>query len=301
MKTVHTIGDVAQFLPTIADDPTNVAQLTEGQVAQAFKYDSLGKTFVLRLSPTKDNFLVDEFAALNFGVQIPIPVINKIGIFDDNTYFCISDFVDSKTLKSLNSAELESLLPVIRKQLADIFLTNIAFEGYGCPDVATGIAPQGSWGAALQALMARPQNHFEESATKIGVDMEVASAFVAQYKKYSPFASEEKSLLHGDPGFDNFLVKNGKVAAVIDWAQLAYGDWMSDFARISFWRDGGYGEALEFADEFGLDNANIFERQKLYWATNALLAIEFADIANNESLKDWLRKNLNSKLEVSHE
>jgi aminoglycoside phosphotransferase (APT) family kinase protein len=92
------------------------------------------------------------------------------------------------------------------------------------------------------------------------------------------------------------LVNRGKVTAVIDWAQMGYGDWMSDFARLDFWHPERHGNAMIFALRYGLDNDRIAQRKALYWATNALWTVEFADKTNNAGVSAWLKENLHKKL-----
>ncbi len=94
------------------------------------------------------------------------------------------------------------------------------------------------------------------------------------------------------------LVENGKVTAVIDWAQIGYGDWMSDFSRLDFWAPGSYGDMRQFAATFGLEADNLAERKALYWSTNALWTIEFAHKANSKNVSKWLHDNILQKLVV---
>ena len=42
-------------------------------------------------------------------------------------------------------------------------------------------------------------------------------------------------LLHGDYGFDNVLVDQGKISGVLDWANAKYGDFLYDVAWLDFW------------------------------------------------------------------
>ena len=71
---------------------------------------------------------------------------------------------------------------------------------------------------------------------------------------------------------------------------------MCDFARLDFWQEGVYGDAMTFATKYGLEYDNLNARKALYWATNALWAIEFADSAKSENAVEWLHENINSKL-----
>ena len=44
---------------------------------------------------------------------------------------------------------------------------------------------------------------------------------------------DERYLVHADYGFGNVLVQDGKITAVLDWANAAYGDFMYDVAWLT--------------------------------------------------------------------
>lgn len=296
MKTSLSLSDIEAGLFSLGKQPEGLAQLDEGQVAQAFKFMSGGSSYVLRISQTERDFLADKFISKNFSNSLPVPHVYEIGAFTVNTFYCISEYKLGNTVKSINDSELARNLPEIQDTLAAIFLTDITeYSGYGGPNFETGNAPFVSWRNAISSLLEKNSQDLRKNAVNIDLDPVIVDKFLKQYEKYLPYASEQRYLLHGDPGFDNMIIKDGKIVAVIDWAQFGYGDWMSDFARISFWRDGGYGEPDEFAKKFDLSNKHLEQRQKLYWAINALLAIEFADKAKNESVKKWLHENAISR------
>ena len=57
---------------------------------------------------------------------------------------------------------------------------------------------------------------------------------------------EDRRLIHGDLGFSNILIKDGKVSGVLDWGVSKYGDFVYDFAWLDFWaRKTNYPEILK--------------------------------------------------------
>ncbi|MEI6481690.1 MAG: phosphotransferase, partial [Candidatus Saccharibacteria bacterium] len=114
--------------------------------------------------------------------------------------------------------------------------------------------------------------------------------------KNLPFASETRRLLHGDLGFDNLIVNDGKVTAVIDWAQMGYGDWMRDYAKFDFWWPDRYTKPQAFADGYDLDAEHLEERIALYWAVTALGTISFADRFKSERVTEWLHDHATEKV-----
>jgi hypothetical protein len=77
---------------------------------------------------------------------------------------------------------------------------------------------------------------------------------------------------------------------------VGYGDWVSDYARLDFWWPKRYGDIKVFAERYQLDSDNLEHRVALYWATNALWTIEFADKASSDSITEWLKEHISEKL-----
>lgn len=148
----------------------------------------------------------------------------------------------------------------------------------------------------MQDIESKDAEHFKVSARNIGLETNIVDTFYGQFRKNLPYASETRRLLHGDPAFDNMLVNGSSVTALIDWAQMEYGDWVCDFSRLDFWWPGRYGDMRSFAEESRLETDGLEERKALYWAVNALWTIEFADTAKSQETSAWLREHLPAKI-----
>lgn len=298
MKTQFSLPDVARFVEnTEQAKPDSLHPLVEGHISQAFSFETDQGKYVVRLSEADDDFKADKFAFEHFGKILPIPAVREVGAFNGEAFYCVTDFVEGKTSNTLSDEELARALPNIQQSLATMFDADISFStGYGEVDTSSGNAHGTSWREQVAAVERQGIDSFKANAAHIGLLADLVEAFFEQYRANLPFASETRRLLHGDPAFDNMLVRNDEVVAVIDWAQLGYGDWMSDFARLDFWWPGRYGEKNEFAKTYGLEADHLDERQALYWATNALWTIKFADEAKSESTVQWLHEYLQNKL-----
>jgi hygromycin-B 4-O-kinase len=298
MKTQFNMQKVTQFLEDVEQaEPQTIHPLIEGHISQAFSFEAAQNKYVLRLSETDADFKADQFAFDHFGQGLPVPKVSEIGKFSSSAYYCVTNFVDGKGSNTLSSDEVARTLPSIWQALGSTFTTDISFsQGYGDLDIMSGNGSSDSWHEHILKLEREGVDSFKRNATSVGLNPELIDKFFEQYRANLPFASETRRLLHGDPAFDNMLIDEDKVVAVIDWAQLGYGDWMSDFARLDFWWPGRYGDKEEFAKSFGLEDDHINERQALYWATNALWTIEFADKAKSESVTQWLHEHIESKL-----
>lgn len=300
MKTTHSQDGVEALLKNIEyAKPNSLMSLTEGHTSQAFAFEAEdGKKFVLRIAESQVAFAADKYAADVFGQVLLVPPVIDIGTFDDNSFYCITEMVDGKTSNTISDAELAEALPAIWQSLAGIYTYDISTtHGYGPVDPATGNARFSTWHARLEeGIESGGVQSFRQHATNIGLDTELVDKFYDQFRSHLTFASETRRLLHGDPAFDNMLVDGEKVTAIIDWEQMEYGDWVSDCSRLDFWWPGRYGNIRSFADEYGLDADNLNERVALYWATNALWTIEFADKAKSKETSDWLIEYLPKRL-----
>lgn len=300
MKTTYSKDYVLVYLKHHNNlEVVNVENLDEGHISQAFKLTTQdGKMFVLRISSNEGDYAADRYAASVFSTQLLVPAVIDVGRFDDDAFYCISEFARGTTTDKLTPSEFDSSLHDIHKVLANIYKFDISStSGYGHIDTSTGNASYGTWlSAVMSGLEQSRMSKFKVHAENIGLNPKIIDKLYDQYTRNSKYVSEVRCLLHGDPANDNMLVENGCVTAVIDWAQAGYGDWVSDFSRLDFWYPSKYGDICEFAKKYKLDDENIAQRVALYMATNALWTIEWADKAKNKHISQWLRENVESKL-----
>jgi len=59
-----------------------------------------------------------------------------------------------------------------------------------------------------------------------------------EIERLVPFLPEDRSLVHGDFGYDNVLTADGRVTAVLDWGEGQYGDPLYDIAWLDFHSQG---------------------------------------------------------------
>lgn len=300
MKTTYSLEDVQQFLETTEHaKPESIEQLSEGHIAQALTFETVdGNKQVLRISAKDEDFLADQYAYQHFRDSVPIPRILDIGKFGDGAFFCISNFVEGTTTNKFSPDEMEATLDGQNDTFACIFNADISYSsGYGHIDVKTGNAAHKSWKEFLiNDIDEMDAEGLRKRAKNIGLEPALVDKFLAQYQKNLPFASETRRLLHGDLGFDNMLMKDNKVVAVIDWGQFAYGDWMHDYAKFDFWWPDRYTSPQTFADKYDLDAEHIAERIALYWAVTTLGTINFADKFKSERVTEWLLEHAAEKL-----
>lgn len=300
MKTTHTPDEVRNFLETTEHaKPGSIEQLSEGHISQAIAFESVdGDKQVLRISAKDEDFLADQYASQKFGGAVPIPRVIEIGTFGDSSHYCISEFVEGTTTNKLSADEMRASLDIQNDVFAKIFQVDVSStSGYGHVDIATGNAAHDSWKSALSSEVEEMGlEALRENAKNIGLDPALVDRFMEQFQANLDHASEVRRLLHGDLGFDNLIVDGKNVNAVIDWAQMAYGDWMHDYAKFDFWWPDRYTDPKTFTDEYDLDAQHLPERMALYWATTALGTIRFADRFKSKRIAEWLHEHVAKKL-----
>jgi hygromycin-B 4-O-kinase len=220
MKTTHTPQAIHDFLLTKQHaQPDSIHDLAEGHVAQASSFiNGQGDKLVLRIAPRDDDFLHDKYAFEAFGTQLPIPRVREIGRFDDTSYFCISDFVEGIPSDKLKQAEINAMQPEILCSYAALFNVDVSSTtGYGSLDINTGNGKFATWRERLEdELNGLSSDKFRTQAKNINLDVSLVDKLMAQAKENLQFAPETRGLIHGDLGFDNMLVQDGKVVAFID-------------------------------------------------------------------------------------
>lgn len=298
MKTTFSLHEVSDFLERkLQAQPNTLRALVEGYSSQTYMFENGQDSYALRIGEADAAFTSDLFAHEHFGHVLPIPKVIEIGKFNGSAFYCISEYIEGKTSNTLPDAEMIRALHSIHDNLAKTFTADISFaSGYGSLNPLSGNASNTSWRDHLLSITEQGAAAYRKHAANIGVPVALVDTFFDQYCKYLPYASEVRRLLHGDPAFDNMLIRDGTVVAVIDWEEAGYGDWMCDFARLDFWWPGRYGNKADFAAKYGLDADNLDERLGLYWAVNALWTIEFADKEASEEIAGWLREHLESKV-----
>ena len=279
MKTNYTHQDMQCFLEKQMDImPGCIEKLAEGETSQVVSFvRSDGQKLVLRIREHQKDLLADKYAYRQFGGNLPIPEFLEVGQFASDTYYCITVFANGVTAKSLSPDELAGVLPIIQDVLAKIYTMDVtSTQGYGYIDTATGNGPDPSWELSL----IRERNllgldELRQHAMTIGLPDSTIDRLNGQFEDNLPYVSQVRRLLHGDPGHDNLLILEGKVSAVIDWEQMAYGDWVRDFSRFGSGGHGDYGDINVFGIKYGLETDNISERVAVYSAIRTMAQRKF--------------------------
>ncbi len=293
MKTNYGRKQIITMLSSLYDFLENtLVALQEGHSAQVYRFrTSSGQDMVIKIREQIEDLQADQYAFHHFKEpNVPIPEVFKINTVGANGY-AILQYINGVQADHLSQQKFTDALPSIQKTLGHIYLHDISETyGYGDLDATTGNAPFSSWHERLEAEIEEigGERLLKDYARLLHLPSVAVPTLLENIARNVSRVSEVRRLLHGDPGFDNMLIKDGQVVAVLDWEQMAYGDWVRDFSRLPQ----NYDDIYEFAKKFGLEAEYIPERVRVYESMNLLRDIEFAVISGDDGVAGRLRERL---------
>ena len=211
--------------------------LKGGEWSAAYKFRADSRLFVLRLSHTPENFYRDKFAAQMSSPELPVPQIIKIGKYQDQ-YYAVSPFFDGEPFETLSAIELEQTIPCFLGMMTALQSISMdSTDGYGTI-TAKGQGAFRSWREALLDISNdRPENLTHGWKKILTKDPEAERKYNRFYERLTelvPFCPEQKHPVHSDLLYQNLLVHNHRISAVLDWGCAMIGDPVYDLAVFSF-------------------------------------------------------------------
>ena len=104
-------------------------------------------------------------------------------------------------------------------------------------DAGAGRYP--SWAASLGAIAEEDPDDFYGRWSRLYdesfLERPLCEQVLARLIALLPCCPPIRSLVHGDFGFDNVIVAGERITAVLDWANMKYGDFLFDVAWLNFW------------------------------------------------------------------
>lgn len=307
LQSMHpTLAQLDEFLRARYPDVSDIKHIGSGWYSHAYRFSSDAGQQVLRLNGSRSDFEKDAFAWQHFNSSaIPVPAIREIGQFDDDLYFCISDYYEGPTADDyVDYADEASITQLVQRELQSmIYLHQLPaddYPGWGISD-AEGQGRWRSWGAyLLHPVHRRYDIHWEELAAHGLLDGALFERLTARIKSLLPSLPEKKHFLHGDFGFDNLIVRDGKIVAVLDWAEMLLGDDLYDIVSMESPWQGPQQPYIatwkRMMDERGIAVPNFEERVTCYRIHRAMLEMHGLAARKEEGyyreVADWARLHL---------
>lgn len=277
-------------------DIANIVAASGGDWSQAYFFEVGGREMIIRFSDYDEDFLKDKYAHRFSSTQLPIPEIEEVGSAFGGHY-AISAKIDGKMIDHLSEFEMQQFTPGIFELFNALRKADLsATTGFGNWD-HSGKGTSESWKSFLRGVNRFDGNTRVDWRAGLAQRPETSALFEKVYQEMErllEYCPEERYLIHNDLLHLNLLVKDNKVAGVIDWGCSLYGDFLYDLAMFDLWQfyypamEGidFRAEALAYFENAGVALPNFSERLKCYQCHLALDSIKYSAFKGND-------KNLN--------
>ena len=221
-----------------SDEPAaTLLPLKGGEWSAAYRFSFDGLSYVIRLSHTPDNFFRDKVSAQWSSPSLPIPRIIKTDRYQDQ-YYAISPYYPGVAFEHLSAADLERTIPDFLSMMTALQQTKLeGVSGFGTLTPA-GRGAYNSWSEALlDVCNDHPDNlnhGWKEALAKFQKALRKVDQFYEQLTKLVQYCPEQNYLIHSDLLYQNLLVENHEISAVLDWGCAMIGDPAYDLALFSF-------------------------------------------------------------------
>jgi hygromycin-B 4-O-kinase len=295
---------VREFLETKYNYVHDVEPVADGWWSQALTFYSGEEKLVLRINRHPVDFQKDEFAYRQFnGPSIRIPEVRSAGNFDQEYFYCISEFIEGvpsdRLLPSGSLKDQMDLAGNILDQLDCIHaLETGPFEGWGYTG-ANGNGLFNSWQEFLLSIHnSKYPASWQELASSTWLNGPLFEKLLKKMESFFPYLPAGKHVLHGDYGFDNLLIgPDGKVAAVIDWAEMMLGDPLYDLVHMCEpWMEWDGMNYIDLWKNRHPGSPHFEERLQCYNIHYTLFHMHIHTVRNEESdyreVERWAMENL---------
>ncbi|QQS19480.1 aminoglycoside phosphotransferase family protein [Candidatus Saccharibacteria bacterium] len=302
------VEQIREFQPHYSESPvTGVIGLSGGEWSQAFAFKQGGKDYVLRLSESEDDFLIDSFANRFSTIRLPIPKIVELGAAFGG-YYAVSERAFGVMIDDLDKASMKRIIPSLFETLDAIRVADISgTNGFGILDV-NGNGVNQSWNEFLHSVADDAPNRkvhgWREGLKSSPLGDEPFNRAYAKLVELSRDLPEVRSLMHNDLMHFNVLTNDDKINAVFDWANASYGDFLYELASIAFWGPlyepikeiDWIAEAESHFKEIGLEVPQFEKRLQCYMIRVGLDAQSYYGFKRNW---DWLKPVVDRTMEIA--
>lgn len=225
------------FLEKYLNQPIiSVTKLAQGMLATAYEFHIGNKGYILRISHFEEDFLKDRYAFQHFSnPSLPIPHILAVGRLEGPVMFAISEKMPGETMDQLLRKSEIPLIPPLEKTLGALLNLQPPTEGFGLMDI-NGKGNDSSWKEAISSLHNRKlPTTWQKAPHQPFFSPTFWHKALSYLQSLQGVLPEVHYIVHGDFGFDNLLLRDNHVTAVLDWAETKIGDPLYDIAWLDFW------------------------------------------------------------------
>lgn len=216
-----------------------LTRLQGGQISRVYAFDAGARRYVVRVAPpshsetfAKEAWLVQELLP----ADVPVPALVYVGHVGELS-MAISEFAPGARVDELDGAGQVAVAPALLATLDRIHACGVGDDAPAGSIDEHGRGQATSWRAHLAAVREEQSEgtfygRWHRLFTEGILERDLFDAAYARMAALLPYCPEERRLVHGDYGFSNVLAQEGRVTAVLDWANAIYGDPLFDLAWL---------------------------------------------------------------------
>lgn len=284
----------------------DLTPIDTGQISRVFSFSIADEGYIVRFvsNNTAESIEKDRFIAERLALStVPVPPVIHSGILGD-VHYAIAPRMPGIPLRGEHGEDDWPVVSQLIEILDAIHQTDISdTTGYGDLDGrGRGIFP--GWRQTLLEVAdeGAPDSFYgawHDLFDDTFLDREFFDRIYEEMKTLLMFCPQERFLVHGDYAYSNVLVHDGKITAVLDWANAMYGDFLYDVA----WMDLGSPELdyrarfRQFYRERGRSIDHYEERLLCYQCFISLDAQRWYAKSSQPEEYDWMRQRILHLLE----
>jgi hygromycin-B 4-O-kinase len=283
------------FERCIGHAPDEVNRIGTGQIASSFECVARGELFVVQFAEPEMGTGVDaerRFEERLTQVGVPLREVVCEGL-DNGLRWTVTRKAVGAPMTALSGDAYEH-------SLASVFDTLLALASVDVSDTGGfGWMDEKGWGKfdawAGHLLFVREEEPEEMFYGKWHHLFETTFLDRRIFERYSEEMAllldgleAPRALVHGGFGYDNVLIHEAKVSAVLDWQDVRFGDPLFDVAYLDFWPSG-----FDLVDRFeahcdgrGVSQVNYHRRVRCYKYNIGLDAMRFFALTGNRGAYD---------------
>jgi hygromycin-B 4-O-kinase len=252
-------------------DVSGLATVRPGELSRVYRFEGAGRGYVLRLGQMGEGYAKDRLAYDRFaGAGLPIPEVVEVGRLGE-LWFCISTRLPGTPSNHVPPADYARARPAIAVTLQRIHALPSLGEGFGPVD-EHGAGRFPSWRASVSAIGEETDGFWAGWRALFDttfLERHVWDRLHGRMLERLALCPEERRVVHGDYGYDNVLIDDGRVTGILDWSNLMHGDPLYDVAWLQLFlpvNDGIVDEAAY---------PDFRTRVEAYWLRIGLDALRF--------------------------
>jgi hygromycin-B 4-O-kinase len=237
---------VSQILEgCIGHAPAEVKRIASGQISSTFECIGTGASHIVQF--TEPGMATGLDIERRFGQRlsqagVPLREVVCDGVHD-GLRWTVTRKVVGEGMTALSGEAYEESLPSVFDTLLSLSSIDVSdTEGFGWLD-ERGRGGWETWEGHLASVQEEePEEKFYgkwhglfETTT---LERRRFEGFFRSMRRLLDGLEAPRRLVHGGFGYDNVLVHEGKVSAVLDWQDARFGDPLFDVAYLDFWDSG---------------------------------------------------------------